>query len=130
MSTVAFLSHPVSAGFPSPAADYLEQPLDLHRYLITNTPATVLARVQGDSMMQAGIHDHDIVIIDRSLQPMHNQIVVGALDGGLIVKHWQQCDERTILHAANDQYADIVLTDDSDFLLWGVVTGVVRKLVP
>nr|MBP7057394.1 translesion error-prone DNA polymerase V autoproteolytic subunit [Candidatus Gracilibacteria bacterium] len=118
MPTVSFLSHPVSAGFPSPAADYLEQSLDLHRYLITNTPATVLARVRGDSMTQAGIYDQDIVIVDRSLTPVPDQLVVAALDGGLIVKQWQQRDGRTILHSASDQYADIVLTDDSDFLLW------------
>ncbi|MBP7057435.1 hypothetical protein KBB08_03005, partial [Candidatus Gracilibacteria bacterium] len=104
--------------------------LDLHRYLITNTPATVLARVRADSMTQAGIYDQDIVIVDRSLTPVPDQLVVAALDGGLIVKQWQQRDGRTILHSASDQYADIVLTDDSDFLLWGVVTGVVRKLVP
>ena len=129
MSTVAFLSRTVAAGFPSPAADYLEQPLDLQSYLITNPPATVLARVKGDSMIEAGIYDHDIVVIDRSLTPVHGQVVVAALDGGLVVKYWHVQPAGILLRSANQHYADLLITPDNDLVVWGVVTAVVRKLI-
>lgn len=116
------------AGFPSPAADYLEKPINLHQYLITNEPATFMARVSGESMKGAGIFAGDIVVIDRSLTPISGQVIVAILDGGLVVKQWIVEGEKKFLRSANTDYPDVVITESSDFLVWGVVSAVVRKL--
>ena len=125
---VSFINKRVLAGFPSPAADYLEKPINLHDYLVHNVPATFLARVAGDSMTGAGILPDDIVVVDRSVMPVSGQIIVAMLDGGMLVKYWIDQVGKKLLRSANAQYPDLVITDESDFLLWGVVTGVVRKL--
>lgn len=125
---IPFLKKLVMAGFPSPAADYLEKPINLHQYLITNEPATFMARVGGESMKGAGIFSGDIVVIDRSLTPSSGQVIVAILDGGLVVKQWIVEGEKKLLRSANSDYEDVVITEHSDFLVWGVVSAVVRKL--
>lgn len=125
---IPFLKKLVMAGFPSPAADYLEKPINLHQYLITNEPATFMARVAGESMKGAGIFSGDIVVIDRSLTPISGQVIVAILDGGLVVKQWIVEGEKKLLRSANSDYADVVINENSDFLVWGVVSAVVRKL--
>ncbi len=77
---------PVAAGFPSPADDYIDQKLDLHSHLVRNPAATFFLRAQGDSMIGAGIHDGDLLVVDRSLEAAHNRVAIVALDGELTVK--------------------------------------------
>jgi len=85
-SFTKFFVEPVSVGFPSPANDYLESPIDLNKYLIKNGAATFLVRVSGDSMLNANIADQAILIVDRSLKPKHGSIVVASLDGDFVCK--------------------------------------------
>ncbi len=125
---IPFINKKVQAGFPSPAADYLEKPINLHDYLVQNVPATFLARVVGDSMKGAGIFPGDIVVVDRSITPSSGQTIVAMLDGGMLVKYWIDQHGQKLLRSANPHYPDLIITEQSDFLVWGVVTGVVRKL--
>lgn len=119
---------PVSAGFPSPADDYIEQRLDLNRHLIKNPAATFMARVSGDSMVGVGIHDGDVIIVDRSLEPKDGQIVIAVLNGELTVKRLRHKRRRLFLQAENPNYPDIEITDASAFQVWGVVTSVIHEL--
>jgi len=118
----------ISAGFPSPADDYIETALDLNTYLIRNPAATFMVRVSGDSMTGAGISDGDVLVVDRSEQPAHGKIVVAVLDGELTVKRLVMKNGRTLLAPENPCYQPIVVTAEQDLHVWGVVLGVVRKL--
>jgi DNA polymerase V len=117
----------VPAGFPSPATDYMEDGLDLNEFLIQHKAATFLFRVQGDSMRDAGIVDGDKVVVDRSLLPKHNQIVVAVLDGEYTIKRLYRTQDRIELRAENPTCPHIVIAADSHLEVWGVVVGVVRR---
>lgn len=117
----------VSAGFPSPADDYIDSQLDLNEYLINNQPATFLVRVRGDSMTGAGINEGDILIVDRSVEPQNNKIVIGILNDEFVVKKLQISNNRYRLLPCNDNYEPIDVTDDTDFQVWGVVTYIIHK---
>jgi len=121
-------SHSISAGFPSPADDYIEERLDLNELLISNKPATFFLRVQGDSMVNAGIHHGDIIVVDRSLQPVHRAIVVAVVDGELTVKRLISHAGITELHAENSKYAPIRLQEGQELIIWGVVTSSVHQV--
>lgn len=114
----------VSAGFPSPADDYLEAPLDLNQHLIKHPSATFFARAEGDSMRGRGIFPGDLLIIDRSLKPGHGQVVIAALNGELTCKILDV--RRRCLLAANRRYPPIPIDDDSGFCVEGVVIASVR----
>ncbi|MDY0227336.1 SOS response UmuD protein. Serine peptidase. MEROPS family S24 [Desulfomicrobium apsheronum] len=118
----------ISAGFPSPADDYIETALDLNTYLIRNPAATFMVKVSGDSMTGAGITDGDVLVVDRSEQPAHGRIVVAVLDGELTVKRLVMKDGRTMLAPENPRYKPIAVTEEQELHVWGVVSGVVRKL--
>lgn len=118
----------VSAGFPSPADDYLESKLDLNDYLIKNPSATFFLRVVGDSMINAGIHTGDILIVDRSLMPKHGSIVIAVINGELTVKRLQHTDNKYFLYAENNKYEPIEITKEMAFEVWGVVTNVIHSL--
>jgi len=118
----------VPAGFPSPADDYVETALDLNRYLVANPAATFMVRVCGDSMTGAGIRDGDVLIVDRSRDPASGRIVVAVLDGELTVKRLCRRRGRIVLAPENDAYAPIEVGEDQELSVWGVVTGVVRRL--
>ncbi len=118
----------VSAGFPSPADDFLDRPLDLNEHLIRNPAATFFVRVSGDSMLGAGIHNGDILIVDRSLDPTPGRIVIAAVDGELTVKRLVQEGERWLLVAENDGYPAIALDEVGDSLIWGVVRHVIHSV--
>jgi DNA polymerase V len=118
----------ISAGFPSPADDYIEASLDLNTYLIRNPPATFMVRVSGDSMTGAGIHDGDILVVDRSETPAHGKIVVAVLDGELTVKRLVMQDGQIRLAPENPRYQPITVAAEQDLHVWGVVAGVVRRL--
>jgi DNA polymerase V len=115
------------AGFPSPADDYIENTLDLNEYLIDNPVATFMMRVSGDSMVGAGIRDKDVIIVDRSKEPLPGKIVVAVLDGELTVKRLEQSGKGYVLMPENPDYLPITVQDEQELVIWGVVTGIVRR---
>ncbi|MDR1313459.1 MAG: translesion error-prone DNA polymerase V autoproteolytic subunit [Deltaproteobacteria bacterium] len=119
---------PVSAGFPSPAEDYVQEQLDLHKLVVKNPPATFFLRVKGDSMRGAGIHDGDLLVVDRSRSPSSGRIVVAAWEGELIVKRLKVKAGRVLLAPDNPDYPEFDITDCENASVWGVVTYVVHKL--
>jgi DNA polymerase V len=121
------LVHGLSAGFPSPAGDYVEDALDLNQYLIQNKPATFLFTVRGDSMMGASIEDGDKVVVDRALKPKHQDIIVAVVNGDYTIKRLYKHRSTIELRPENPAYPVITFTDGSELQVWGVVVGVVRK---
>ena len=118
----------VSAGFPSPADDYVERGLDLNEHLIDNPEATFMVRVCGDSMVDAGIRDGDILVVDRSRESAPGRIVVAVVDGGLTVKRLLRRGGALLLAPENEAYAPIEIGEGRELLVWGVVIGVVRRV--
>lgn len=118
----------VSAGFPSPADDYVEKTLDLNEHLIKNPPATFFVKVTGDSMVDAGIFDGDLLVVDRSLEPRHHKVVVAALDGQLTVKRLYKKAGEMWLMPENSAYEPIEVTAELTVTIWGVVTNVIHSL--
>lgn len=123
-----FFSSRISAGFPSPADDYIDKKLDLNEYLIKNPAATFFVRVQGESMQGASINDGDILVVDRSEQPESGSIVVAALNGDLVIKRVEKKAKKLSLVSENPEYAPIDVGEEEDLVIWGVVTAVVHKL--
>ncbi len=117
----------VVAGFPSPADQYAEAPLDLNELMIRNTPATFFVRVAGDSMVDAGILDGDILVVDKSLASQNGDVVIASVDGDFTVKYLRKRGARVSLEAANAKYKPIVLSSEMELTIWGVVTGLVRR---
>ncbi len=117
----------VPAGFPSPADDYIEGPLDLNRHLIKHPAATFFVRVSGDSMIAAGIHDGDILIVDRSLEPQDGNIVIAYLEGELTVKRIRILADRLVLMPENEDYVPRQVDQDSEFQVWGVVVHAIHS---
>lgn len=113
----------VSAGFPSPAADYADNRLDINEYLIRNPVSTFFFSVEGDSMQGAEIFDGDILVVDKSIRPRHGQIVVAFVDGERLVKRLYQRAGRVALLAENPNYPPLEIRDGMELLIWGVVTG-------
>lgn len=125
----AFLyGHKVSAGFPSPADDYVEDRLDLNQLLIHNKTATFFLRVKGDSMINAGIHDGDIIVVDRSITPIDRSVVVAVIDSELTVKRLVLNNGVAELHAENPGYAPIRFKKGQEVTIWGVVTSSVHTV--
>lgn len=118
----------VPAGFPSPATDYVEDRLDLNRLLIQHAEATFFLRAKGQSMLGAGIHDGDVLVVDRSLTPGHGQVVIAIVDGDFTVKRLHRQGGQIRLVAENADYPDITFCEGQELLIWGVVTNVVHKL--
>lgn len=118
----------ISAGFPSPADDFLDASIDLNKILITNKDATFYGRVKGDSMIDAGLSDGDLLIIDKSLEPKDGKIAVCFIDGEFTVKRIKITNKCIYLVAENKNYKPIKVTDDNDFLIWGIVTTVIKSV--
>ena len=116
------------AGFPSPADDYIEGRLDLNRHLIKHPAATFFVRVTGDSMIGAGIHSGDLLVVDRSLEPVDRNVVVAVLDGELTVKRLFKQHGVLRLLPENLSYQPIEITDQHTFEIWGIVTNVIHAL--
>lgn len=112
----------VNAGFPSPANDFIEQGIDLNKELIKHPSSTFYAYANGHSMTKAGIHDGDLLIIDKSLPYKNDAIVVCYLDGEFTLKRLQLMNGKCYLKPENDSFQSIEVTKDNDFLIWGVVT--------
>ncbi|GAA4268612.1 LexA family protein [Hyunsoonleella aestuarii] len=118
----------VSAGFPSPTEDFIEQRLSLDKELIKNKEATFFARVSGQSMIDADLDDKDLLIIDRSLEPINNKIAVCFLDGEFTVKRLRVDKNGVWLKPENPNYPIIKITEENDFIIWGIVTNVIKKV--
>lgn len=119
---------PVQAGWPSPAEDYIESRINLHEIAVRNPPATFFLRAAGDSMLGCGIHDGDLLVVDRSLDAQHNRVVIAALDGELLVKKLIRRKNRVYLAPANPDYPEIEITNREYVHIWGVVTYALHKL--
>lgn len=118
----------ISAGFPSPAEDFKEERLSLDNILVKNKLATFYARVSGQSMVGAGLDDNDLLVIDRSLEPAHNRIAVCFLDGEFTVKRLRVEKDGVWLQPENENYEPIKITEENDFVIWGIVTNVIKKV--
>lgn len=118
----------VPAGFPSPAQDYIEDRLDLNEYLIQHPSATYFVRVDGYSMIEAGIFPDDILIVDRSLEGVHNKVIIAVLNGELTVKRLFIKNDIYFLKPENPEFDSIEITKEDQFSVWGVVTYVIHKL--
>jgi DNA polymerase V len=118
----------VQAGFPSPADDYIEGELDLNKHLIKHPTATFFVRSAGQSMIKSGIHHGDILVVDRSLEPIHGKIVIAAIDGQLTVKRLHKSSKGTYLMPENDEYEPIKIEENNEVVIWGVVTNVLHEV--
>jgi DNA polymerase V len=118
----------VEAGFPSPADDHLDKALDLNELLVANQAATYFVRVAGDSMTGAGIHDGDLLVVDRSLEPGTGKIVIACVDGEFTVKRLLRKGGRPWLMPENPAYRPMEIKEERDISIWGVVTAVVRQV--
>lgn len=123
-----FYQSSISAGFPSPAEDDMEEKLDLNELLIKHPSATFFLRVSGSSMIRAGIHHDDILVVDRSLEPKSGKIVIASVNGELTVKRLHCEGKKVRLVAENEGYAPIDITEDVDLRIWGVVTNVIHPV--
>ncbi len=117
----------VAAGFPSPAGDYMDTRIDIYEYLIQHPTATFYVRVKGNSMINASIHDGDLLVVDRSIEPRNNQIVIAIIDGEFTVKRISKYNNKLYLIPENEKFKPIEITDTMDFEVWGVVTYVIHK---
>ena len=122
------LGNSIPAGFPSPAQDYIEETLDLNEFLIAHPSATYFVRVEGFSMVDAGIFPSDILIVDRSLEPAHKKIVIAIVDGELTVKRLWQENNKWYLMPENSEFPTLEITKDMDFTVWGVVVYSLHKM--
>ena len=121
------MESPVAAGFPSPAEQYAETPLDLNELLVRNPPATYFVRAAGDSMTGAGIRSGNILVVDRSLDAVDGSIVIANVDGEFTVKTLRKADGKISLEPANRRYRTIRFTEGMELRLFGVVTAVIHQ---
>ena len=126
--TVPFMASTIAAGFPSPADDYLDHPLDFNELLVTHPAATFAARVAGDSMTGVGIFAGDIAVVDRAVTAHDGCIILGILGGEFTLKRYRAGGGRVWLEAANPAYKPIPITEDCGFEVWGVVRHTIRVL--
>lgn len=118
----------VAAGFPSPAEDYASLNLDLNRELIKNPSSTFYARVSGLSMIDEGINDGDLLVIDKSLEPRDGSLAVCYVDGEFTLKRFERHGNYGLLVPANKEYRPIKVTAENNFIIWGIVTYVIKKV--
>lgn len=119
---------PVNAGWPSAAEDYIDGQINLHELIVRNPASTFFLHASGDSMIGVGIHDGDLLVVDRSLEASHNRVVIAALDGELLVKKLCRRDGRVFLQSANPDYPEFDITEREYAHIWGVVSHVLHKL--
>lgn len=118
----------IHAGFPSPATDYMTQAIDLNKELVRHPAATFYGRVVGDSMIDAGVEEGDILVIDRSLEPQSGDMAVCFVDGEFTLKYLRIDGSVLTLAPANPEYPEIRVEEGMDFKMWGVVTYVIKKV--
>lgn len=117
----------ISAGFPSPALDFIDLSIDLNKHLIKHPSATFYGRVKGLSLKNAGITDGDLLIIDKSLEPVNGKIAVCYIDGEFTAKRIQISKDEILLIPENEDYKPIKITEENDFIIWGIVTHVIKS---
>lgn len=125
---IPYINDGVSAGFPSPAADFMESTIDLNKVLSENLLATFYIRVKGNSMIDAGINDNDVLVVDRSLEPQNNKIAICFIDGEFTVKRIQVEKDCLYLMPENPNYEPIKVTEENQLIIWGMVTYVIKKV--
>ena len=126
INTPVFLDK-VSAGFTSPATDYMENKLDLNEYLIRHPAATFIVKASGSSMVNADIYSGDLLIVDRSVTPKSNSIVIASIFGDLTVKKLKKKEKSFFLVSANDEYPSIEVKEEMECFIWGVVTYIIHE---
>jgi DNA polymerase V len=127
-ASVPLMTHKAPCGFPSPADDYLDQPLDFNELLIKNPAATFAVRIAGDSMTGAGMFPGDIAVVDRSLPVIDRSVVLALLDGEFTIKRYRKKGSRVWLQAENPAYKDIKINEETAFEVWGVIPRAIRML--
>jgi DNA polymerase V len=125
---IPFIKEGVSAGFPSPAADFMETNIDLNKELSKNPLATFYIKVKGNSMIDAGINDKDVLVVDRSLDPQNNKIAICFIDGEFTVKRIQVEKDFLYLMPENTKFAPIKVTEENELIIWGIVTYVIKAV--
>ena len=123
---IPVLSTPISAGFPSPALDFIDLSIDMNKYLIKRPTSTFYGRVKGQSMKDVGISDGDLLVIDKSIAPKDDQVAVCYLDGEFTLKKIKLEKDICWLIPANEAYQPIQVTSQNDFLIWGIITHVIK----
>ncbi len=125
---IPYIDFGVSAGFPSPALDFMEKSIDLNKALSENALATFYIKVDGNSMIDAGIHDKDVLVVDRSLEPQNNKIAICFIDGEFTVKRIQLKKDGLWLLPENANYSPIKINEENQLIVWGIVTYVIKKI--
>ena len=127
--TIPYYLHKAGAGFPSPATDYIEEDIDLNVHLIKKVPATFIIRVQGKSMVDVGINDGDLLVVDKSLTPKNFSTVIANVHDELVVKSLVQERDKKFLTSGSKEFTDrILINEDEDIFIWGVVTYVIHSV--
>lgn len=125
--SLPYADHGIQAGFPSPAQDYITETIDLNMEVVRHPAATFYGRVNGDSMVNEGIEDGDLIVIDRSIEPADGDLAVCCVDGDFTLKRIKIEPDRVWLIPANETFDPIMITDDNRFEIWGVVTFVIKR---
>jgi DNA polymerase V len=125
---IPYVKEGVSAGFPSPATDFMETNIDLNKELSKNPLATFYIKVNGNSMMDAGINDKDVLVVDRSLEPKNNKIAICFIDDEFTVKRIKIEKEGLFLMPENISYQPIKITEANQLTIWGIVTYVIKSV--
>lgn len=128
VQSVPLVGSSASCGFPSPADDYLDRPLDFNELLIANAAATFAVRIAGESMIGVGLFPNDIAVVDRSIEAYNGCIVLALLDGEFTIKTYHRKAGQVRLMPANKAYREIVVAEGSSFEIWGVITKSIRML--
>ena len=124
-NTFPFYQSAIPAGFPSPAADYIEEKIDLNQLLVKTPAATFFVKVEGESMIEAFIPPKALLVVDRSVSPVNGDIIVAVINGEFTVKRLLQTHAGTFLTPENKKYKPIRIEDDMDFMVWGVVSKII-----
>lgn len=122
-----YADHGIQAGFPSPAQDYLSETIDLNQEVVRHPAATFYGRVNGDSMIEEGIEEGDLIVIDRAIEPSDGDLAVCCVDGEFTLKRLKIEPDRVWLIPANETFDPIMITDDNRFEIWGVVTYLIKR---
>lgn len=125
---IPYVDQGVSAGFPSPALDFIESTIDLNKKLVENPDTTFYIKVQGHSMIDAGINDKDILVVDRTIEPSDKMIAICFIDGEFTVKRLKLEKDHLFLMPENKNYEPIKISEENNFIIWGIVTYVIKKI--